>query len=273
MDNQIDKFKEHLLINGRSYSTIKSYTGKVKEFLKTVGDSNLEDAFKEFVLKMRDNKKPATINVYINAVKSYSEFLGVSIRVPDYAKLEKKLPDSFDEQFFEDEIVYIIEQISPEPIKMKAILYFLYYSGLRIGELDLIKRKDFDLDNNTVRVYISKTREERIVYYPDKVKDILKLFFDLEPEDSNAFNMSSLQIQNYFYTLKPHFKDINFRPHLFRHSYATTLIRRGMNLATVSKLLGHHNIQSTMKYIGLSSDEEKEDFLNIWKKKDKPRSI
>jgi len=257
----LNKFKDHLLINGKSYSTIRVYVKRVEEFLRNRDTTDFEKAVNDFILKLRENKKPTTINGYINALKSYTNFLKIKIIFPHDAKIDSKLPDSFDEKYFEDEIISVVEQTSSEPIKMKAVLYFLFYSGLRIGEMNLIKRKDFDLDNNSVRVYIPKTREERIVFYDNKVRDILKMFFEIEVEIDNAFNMTSVQIQNYIYSIKSHFTDIKLRPHLFRHSYATNLLKNGADLLTVSKLLGHHNTKTTERYLNVTSDFMKEVYL------------
>lgn len=48
---------------------------------------------------------------------------------------------------------------------------------------------------------------------------------------------------------------MTLQPHDLRRSYATNLLRKGIDLKTVAELLGHSNINTTSKYIHLSENE------------------
>jgi len=82
-----------------------------------------------------------------------------------------------------------------------------------------------------------------------RIKKILIEYFNSEPEKTNAFNIGKYSIFDIFKTLKLYFQDINIRPHLFRHSFATHLLRKGIDISIVSKLLGHNDIKTTMRYL------------------------
>jgi integrase/recombinase XerC len=62
-------------------------------------------------------------------------------------------------------------------------------------------------------------------------------------------------------------KEVHIHPHLFRHSFAIGLLRNGVDILVVSKLLGHSNIQTTQRYLGLYTEELKEQYLAGWGKK------
>lgn len=59
---------------------------------------------------------------------------------------------------------------------------------------------------------------------------------------------------------------IRAHPHMFRATYATTLLQRGVDLKTVQKLLGHKNLESTMRYLAKAqSHVVKKKLDRIWK--------
>ena len=251
MDNLIT-YKKYLTVNGFSNSTIDNYIQRIKKLLKTIKIEELnEEKIIQFLLDMKEKYSISSINGYRNAFKSFLTFIKKDIPVPKIIKPIKKLPESFTEEFFKKEIIPVTEAIFLNPLKMKAILYFLFYAGLRVGEMETIKREDINLDERTVKFYMEKTNEERITIFNKETKHILQAYFASEPETINAFNMTKTTLKKTISRMKPYFKDINIHPHLFRHSYATNLLKKGVDVSIVSKSLGHRSINSTMRYLKL----------------------
>ena len=60
-------------------------------------------------------------------------------------------------------------------------------------------------------------------------------------------------------------EDIGFKlhPHLFRHTFATRLLRKGVDLTTVSKLTGHSTVNMTAKFYIQTTRQEKQDAVEI----------
>ena len=133
----------------------------------------------------------------------------------------------------------------------------MFFTGLRKGELVKLKREDFDLEKRTVKVIQSKVRKERITGFTNKVKNMVKDYFLFEAEDKNAFNIVLNTISTLLKNLNPYFKEVHLYPHLFRHSYARHLLNKGIDLSIVSTLMGHSNVQSTMRYLKLQNDDLK----------------
>ena len=112
------------------------------------------------------------------------------------------------------------------------------------------------------KVY-GKGKKERLIYFPKKVADKLDVYFKSEIEKTNAFNISLYDV-NYLSTLlKKCFPDKKLTLHLFRHSGAREMLRKGIPLAVVSKILGHSSLTTTMIY----ADENEEGRRNIYKEK------
>lgn len=63
---------------------------------------------------------------------------------------------------------------------------------------------------------------------------------------------------------------INARPHLFRHTHATDLIRDGWDMAHVQKRLGHASVQTTINtYTHLTDEDLKKNYQKYLEQRDK----
>lgn len=261
---KLQEFKNWLLLNGRAYNTAQNYTARIGQLLFSIKEITTEN-LSIFLRDLQTKQKASTVNAYLNAIRAYFKFLKITdIEIPKKTKEVKTLPESFDEDYLEKILIPRLEQIiDKDYLKIKAICYFLFYTGIRIGEIDRLYRKNFDLENNKAKIIVSKTKEERIIFFTNKTKDIIKMYFDTEEETINAFNTKSNTIKVRFYRLKEYFPEINFHPHIFKHSFAVHCLRKGVDLLTVSKLLGHTNTRTTERYLKLTDAQ----FQTIYREK------
>ena len=63
-----------------------------------------------------------------------------------------------------------------------------------------------------------------------------------------------------FKTLNPYIEEVNFHPHLLRASFATMYLENGGDIVYLSQILGHKNLQTTMKYLNINPQKRKEDY-------------
>ena len=249
----------YLTVNGKAKNTIKNYVGRIEYLLKKIPKEKLnEKKLVEFFLGLGKTASPSTVNGYRNAIRSYLKFSKKNIALPKSLDIGEKLPDTITEKYFEEEIIHVVEAVSHNILKTKAIFYFMFYTGISIGEIPLLQRKNIDLIQRIAKTYREKVKRERLFCFTKKVKDIISSYFEYEPETENAFNISYHGLMSTFRRLKQYFKDINLHPHLFRHSFATMYLSRGGDLASLSKLLGHKKVTTTMRYLGLNIDKIKE---------------
>ena len=256
-----DKYKDWLMLKGSSLHTIQNYIWRIDRVLAVIPEENLsQDTINAFLIDLQKKTKSATINGYIWAINSYLKFIKKDIELPKSLKLPTLMPTYFDEVYFKDKIIPLTEQlISKDILKFKAIFYFLFYTGIRSGEIDNLKRNNIDLKNRKAKIYIPKTKEEREVYFNEATKDMLEEYFDSEPEMDNAFNMTVGNLKVRTQDFQHHLPDIHFHLHLFRSSFAVHCLRSGMQILSVSRSLGHKDIKTTMRYLGITdSDRQKE---------------
>lgn len=140
-------------------------------------------------------------------------------------------------------------------IEVKNAFLFSCYTGLRISDIQSLTWNNIIGD----RIHLIQKKTKSVVYIPlnDNAKDLLN---KQNTNNEKIFNISAHRscinrILKRLITESSLDKDFSF--HTARHSFATLLITSGVNIFTVSKLLGHKDIESTLVYAKVI-DEEKE---------------
>ena len=183
---------------------------------------------------------------------------------------------------------YVLENLTPRNL---GILISLY-SGMRIGEICALKWEDIDFKRNIIhvnktlqRVYIKDDKNEttpKLVISPPKT---LTSNRDIPINKEFASVIKPLKLNSKHYVLtssfeeteprayRRHFnlildklkiKHINF--HSLRHTFATNCISLGIDYKTVSELLGHSDISTTLNlYVHPNLSDKKKCMNVIWK--------
>jgi integrase len=142
---------------------------------------------------------------------------------------------------------------------------FLYHTGLRKGELANLTWDDVDLEHDPPSIAIqakddwtTKTLKRRIVPLNSRAAEIIKrqtrskkhIYVFKAPEGGQ------IHPDKIYRELKRALTVLNLEGdvHQWRHTFASHLVMSGVDIATVSKLLGHHSIEMTMKYSHLAPD-------------------
>jgi len=263
MDN-LAEFKDYLKLNNRSKNTVEMYEIAINRALRSVSPFN-QDNINQFILALRETRKANTINLYINALRAYCRFLGIDIKLPHLFKVVEALPNYITKEELEKEILINLHDSFPiyRLLRIKAILYFMFYSGLRKSEIVFLHRKDFDFETRQIKVFIQKTQSERFIPLNDRMIRLLQEYFDSEPEKINAFNLKSAESLDYIFSKLESKKTQNLFPHMMRHSFAMNLQRNGFTTRQIQFMLGHKNIQSTLRYEIANIETVKEKFQNI----------
>ena len=149
----------------------------------------------------------------------------------------------------QDEYVEILNNTKFMHHKVAFMLAF--ESGLRISEVVGLKKQDFDESNKQLRVNMGKNSKDRIVSLPLSWKDH---HMDYIPLPCKQRALQKAFISSAILTgLKKKKPKVHF--HSLRHGFATECIRSGVDIATVSGLLGHEDISTTSIYINLAPEE------------------
>jgi len=147
-----------------------------------------------------------------------------------------------------------------------AIIDLLYSTGIRVGELVRLNRKDINF-NDRECIVLGKGDKERKVYFDAKAKIHLQEYLKMRADDNDALLVTldaphvRLKISGVEIRLRNLGKQANverIHPHKFRRTMATRAIDKGMPVEQVQKLLGHSQIDTTMQYAIVNQSNVKE---------------
>ena len=187
-------------------------------------------------------------------------------------KIERKLPNHLS---MEDAVRFIEAPDAHTPLgrRDRAILEFLYATGIRVGELVGINVSDIDLRERTARVF-GKRRKERIVPFHEHALQALlhylaesrPFFLNSAPATERDEKACFLNYQGTRITTRSVGRMIDkyikqcadvhkISPHSLRHTFATHMLDSGADLRDIQELLGHARLSTTQIYTQVSMEK------------------
>ena len=159
---------------------------------------------------------------------------------------------------------------STRTLRDRAIFEVMLSTGCRVGELCNMRIGDIDFKNNEIKV-IGKGNKERVVFLNEKASFHLKKYLDSRDRHkkttdsvfytlySKGENEQPLKVSGVEILIRELGRTCGVKafPHKFRHTAATTALRRGMPIEQVRIMLGHDNIDTTLIYAQSNIDDVK----------------
>ena len=296
IQDQIEGFKAYLAARNRSPRTIYTYINNVSLFDKYLSSKvveALEDITRELVSQYQLDltTKNKYTKVYLSlhtqasrlvALMSFFDFLhkrGIIEINPvshiELPRIPKRPPSNY---LTPKEMIEILKAASNTDLlglRDKAILELLYATGIRNSELRTLSIQDIDFTNELIRIN-GKGGKERIIPVGRVALDHIQEYLERSrPFLSNARRPTDIlfltktgkmlsrekpaRIVN-LYRLKTNITK-HIGAHTFRHSFATHLLLRGMDIRSLQELLGHASIDTTQIYTHLDLKDLKRVYL------------
>jgi integrase/recombinase XerD len=153
------------------------------------------------------------------------------------------------------------------PQRDRLIIELLLKTGLRLGELLNLKISDIEEDHDVtfLKVNQGKGAKDRRIPIVDRhlVKE-LNAYTKKMSQDTFLFDISARRVQ---YIVKDIAKKAgitkNIHPHTLRHTAATLYLKKGVNIESVRKTLGHSNFSTTQRYLQLTDFDVAEDLGKV----------
>jgi len=262
MNECIEKFLSYLKAKGSKEHTIKTYTRFVRRLLEKYPIPNIENVLK-FLSEYRDcaTLTQATCAYALRAFFEANPQFGIDyklIPLPSRIEIGRKIVI-----IPEEDIKKMVENC--EDIKTSAIIALMYECGLRISEIGKIQCGDLNTNDWTIYVRRSKGSVSSILPITTPwVKNILKVYITIrncqspeEPlfEGYKGKGLSYTRVSSIVKEILNKYGYLDAHPHDIRHSRATNLLKAGLDVVTVSKILGHKTISSTSTYLHLIVDD------------------
>jgi site-specific recombinase XerD len=237
------------------------------QLMKVIGRKHVEDLTQDQLQRYmvysleKERITENTANSRLNALKFYFEqVLGREKFFFDIPRPKKAL--QLPKVLGEVELEKLFNALTYK--KHKAILFTAYSAGLRVSEVCNLKITDIDSGRMQILVERAKGKKDRYVGLSPILLDILREYLRSCQPRPQIYLFESQQpgnpylvrtAQQVFYNAKNIAgikKDVGF--HSLRHSFATHLLEKGVDIKFIKDILGHFNIKTTERYLHMKKE-------------------
>jgi len=251
-----------------SKNTVKNYLIDLNQFFSNnFSHTQIDKEFETFISKLRKNNLSlSSINRKVSVIKNFLKFLQsekfidqINLDKFESLKNSKRIPKAITKSQI-DEIFNSLNNTKSRNGKIYTmVLRLMFLSGLRVSEALNIKWSDLNINDFSINIY-GKGSKERKVYLTQEFSEQLS---HLKSNSIFIFHIKNKPISsrtiNKF--LKDSFKNgiINksLSSHIFRHSFATTMLENNADIRHIQKLLGHSSISTTEIYTKVAKSLKK----------------
>lgn len=273
--------------NSASKNTIDSYERDLKNLPKKlllakpkkISEEDLQQHFE--VLK--DDFKPSTISRKISSLRQFFHFLVSEevidknpARVLEFPKKGRSLPKFLTQSEIEAIITEAEKEKGFKGSRAIALIEILRGSGLRISEAIKLKKNSvqaYEVEGKESNFLLIKGKGDKERITPISKNSLKKInkylkYLDMEVEADNlpknnllfpsktskAGHISRQQAANIIklYAVNAGIDAKKISPHKLRHSFATNLIDKGLDIRVLQEVLGHSDISTTQIYTHLN---------------------
>lgn len=285
-----DYLVDCLLRKRLNQKTIRAYKIDLKQYFNFIGnvndDTKIINEYIHFLNKKYSKHK--TIKRKISSVKAfysyleYEEIISFSPfrKIRTKIKESKRLPKIIQKEELSKIFQWLFHNLNIANTDYKkrlairniAIIELLFSTGIRISELCNIQIKDINFYEKSLKIF-GKGSKERILYLGnDQVIDFLKAYIDLcenkiQGENYLFLNKCNMRLseQSVRILLNNIEKELNLSghitPHMFRHTFATSLLEKEVDIRYIQNILGHSSISTTQIYTHVTYPKQKEILL------------
>lgn len=251
----LEEFETYLDLEGKSPNTIRMYSYYVRRYLEWGGAINARSALRFLARLRREGYSNRSLNLVVQALRAYFRFEGYD---DEAEKLKPpKVPRSLPKALTREEVKRLLSVIPPTRKRDRLIVLLLYGAGLRVSELCNLKKGDIDLDRGIIVVRGGKGAKDRVVPIPEFLAKEIRSYLETRSDSSEYLlveerrkNKDRLSPKTVWYLLRKYGEKagVEVTPHKLRHSFATHMLERGVDIRAIQELLGHSNLSTTQIY-------------------------
>jgi integrase/recombinase XerD len=256
------RFIDDLRLRNYARRTIETYVSRVACFAKHFGRSPEllgVNEVRDFQLHLLQQR--VSWSSFNQAVCALRFLYGITLGRPEqlpfipYGKRPKTLPSVLSPA----EVLRLLD--AAEPGRDRVLVQVAYSCGLRLSELIHLRVADIDSARMVIRVRQGKGAKDRLVPLSLRLLEELRAYWRMHRPSTWLFpgqkpdrSITCSNVQRRFGRVV---KQVGLsKPcsmHTLRHSYATHLLEAGVDLLTLKALLGHTSLQTTARYLHVST--------------------
>jgi site-specific recombinase XerD len=152
---------------------------------------------------------------------------------------------------------------SIENLKHRTIIMLTYACGLRVSEVVSLKVKHIDGQRKTIFIEKAKGKKDRVVSISPNMLIMLREYYkQYQPKYylfEGQFENEHLSERSMQQVIQKAKRKAGIKQdgsmHMLRHSFATHLLDKGIDVVFIQKLLGHNNIKTTLRYLHVTNKD------------------
>ncbi len=269
--------------------TLRAYQIDLTQFLNHAQQTDILEItpklLESYISGLHQKYKPKTVKRKIASLKAlfhYFEYREIIDRNP-FSKIQVKfrepvlLPKTIPLYTVEAFLCTIYKQLSDaktvyqkrNALRDAAIIELLFATGIRISELCALHAENVNLYDRTVLIYGKGSKERKVQIGNDDVANILEKYqndFQMEIQKNGHFfvNQNGREISdqsvrrmiNRYASLAS--IDLHITPHMFRHTFATSLLEADVDIRYIQEILGHSSINITEIYTHVAMSKQRD---------------
>ena len=291
LEKQLESYYEDCEFRKRlNEKTIKAYTIDLNQYLEFITTTEINQKIINEYIHYLNKKylKYKTIKRKIASVKAFYSYLEYE-EIIDYSpfnkiktkiKEPKLLPKTIQKDYIDKIIHLLLKDLKNSKTEFQkkislrniTLISVMFSTGIRVSELCNIKLKDIDLLEKKLKIF-GKGSKERILYLGNSnVVQLCQMYLTYNNTCKkneyfflNKFN-KKLSEQTVRILLKKIESELelstHITPHMFRHTFATTLLEKGVDIRSIQNILGHSSISTTQIYTYVTYSKQKEILTN-----------
>lgn len=269
--------------------TLKAYRIDLGQFSKSTGITDSIDVSSNileiYISTLHEKYKPKTVKRKIASLKAFFHYLEykevvvinpfnkIQIKFREPTILPKTIPLLTVESFLST--IYTCRRQAPTAYQRKnalrdaAIIELLFATGMRISELCSLKAGDVSLSDRSLLICGKGNKERRMQIGNDDVFQVLveycKTFHNKITSNSVFFvnqNQTPVSDQAVRRMINKYVSlaaiDLHITPHMFRHTFATSLLEADVDIRYIQEMLGHSSINITEIYTHVALSKQRD---------------
>jgi integrase/recombinase XerD len=264
-------------------NTVEAYLRDLKDFFAQIPEGIALEEISERVIEnwitmLLEGSAPSTVARKLSSVKQFFSYCYVEEIILQNPTVDIKAPKTrrnLPNVLSESDVKLLMQELSDAQkvnnVRLYAMLNVLYATGVRVSELVSLKRINLrELHNEAKQIVLvikGKGGKERLVPLHNVAWIALQrhlmnidvkqpYLFPSHSESGHITRQGFAQLLKNI-ALQAGIEPDRVHPHALRHSFATHLLEKGVDLRLVQTLLGHTQIATTQIYTHLSSDRLK----------------
>lgn len=279
--------------------TLKAYRIDLAQFQSQIPSAVISEITPEllehYIVELHRRYKPKTVKRKLASLKAlfrYFEYKELLERNP-FQKIQVKfrepviLPKTIPLPTVEHFLSAIYSQYKNagtvyqkrNALRDAAVIELLFATGMRISELCSLEKNDINLSERTILIYGKGAKERKIQIGNDTVASILEDYrndFSTEINrcgyffvNQNGQRLSDQAVRRMInkYTALAAI-DLHITPHMFRHTFATSLLEADVDIRYIQEMLGHSSITITEIYTHVAMSKQRDILMTKHPRKD-----